>query len=268
MSKSARLRLADLRGVYELVHECRDLGDSADVWWQHLSVTLLRMSDGGLLIGGEISARGGQIQAGRSVGYGWENGFNQMAFHEAVQSYGGQMEISPILSAYFRRSAGADGACFRRGELVPDREWYPTRYYELIHETVGMGHVLVSFAALPGRVGVCNGLCIQRNRSVGRDFTDQQRAVVEEAQRLITPLIGGALAGFDEPSPSALPSRVRQVLRCLLEGDSDKQVATRLAVSPYTVNQYAKVIYKHFGVNTRPELLARWVKRGWGRGGW
>ena len=58
--------------------------------------------------------------------------------------------------------------------------------------------------------------------------------------------------------------RVRQVLQCLLEGDSDKQIACRLSISRFTVNQYTKIIYGHFGVQSRTELLARWVRRGWG----
>jgi DNA-binding NarL/FixJ family response regulator len=68
----------------------------------------------------------------------------------------------------------------------------------------------------------------------------------------------------EEPAPTQLPHRLRQVLRCLLEGDSDKQIAARLTISPYTVNQYTKIIYRHFGVSARSELLARWVRRGWG----
>jgi DNA-binding CsgD family transcriptional regulator len=49
-----------------------------------------------------------------------------------------------------------------------------------------------------------------------------------------------------------------------LEGDGDKQIAARLVLSKYTVNQYTKLIFRHFGVNSRPELLARWVRRGYG----
>jgi DNA-binding NarL/FixJ family response regulator len=77
-------------------------------------------------------------------------------------------------------------------------------------------------------------------------------------------LIGGPLARLDEPSPAALASRVRQVLRCLLEGDSDKQIAARLRLTRHTVNQYVKTIFRHFGTGSRAELLARWIRRGWG----
>jgi DNA-binding CsgD family transcriptional regulator len=68
------------------------------------------------------------------------------------------------------------------------------------------------------------------------------------------------------PSPFELAPRVRQVLRCLLEGDGDKQIARRLGISPYTVNQYTKVIYRHFRVASRAELLALWIRRGYPKG--
>jgi DNA-binding CsgD family transcriptional regulator len=56
------------------------------------------------------------------------------------------------------------------------------------------------------------------------------------------------------------------VLRCVLDGDGDKQVAARLRISVYTVNQYVKLIFRHFGVRSRAELMARWVRRGWANG--
>jgi hypothetical protein len=55
----------------------------------------------------------------------------------------------------------------------------------------------------------------------------------------------------------------------LLEGDADKQVAHRLNLSAHTVNQYTKQIFRHFKVSGRTELLARWLRRGWGsRAAW
>jgi DNA-binding NarL/FixJ family response regulator len=98
-----------------------------------------------------------------------------------------------------------------------------------------------------------------------RDFNGRQRTIAEEAMRLAAPLLGGPLARLREPAPTELPPRLRQVLRCLLEGDSDKQIAARLRISRYTVNQYTKTLYRRFGVCARSELLARWIRRGWGR---
>jgi DNA-binding NarL/FixJ family response regulator len=88
--------------------------------------------------------------------------------------------------------------------------------------------------------------------------------LVREAHAALVPLVGGALARFTDPSPGDLSARTGQVLACLLEGDSDKQIAKRLGLSRYTVNGHTKVIYRHFGVQSRMELLARWVRRGYG----
>ena len=60
--------------------------------------------------------------------------------------------------------------------------------------------------------------------------------------------------------PAGLPPRQRQILRLLLAGLGEKQIAGRLAVSQNTVHHHVKALYKHFHVSTRSELLARWVK--------
>ena len=86
--------------------------------------------------------------------------------------------------------------------------------------------------------------------------------LLREVQAAVVPLVGGPLARPGEPSPAELSPRVRQVLRCLLEGDGDKQIAKRLGLTRHTVNQYLKTLYRHFGAQSRAELLARWVRRG------
>jgi DNA-binding CsgD family transcriptional regulator len=57
-----------------------------------------------------------------------------------------------------------------------------------------------------------------------------------------------------------LSRRARQTLEHLLQGDSEKQIARRLELSPHTVHVYVKQIYLRFGVSSRGELLARFVR--------
>jgi len=70
-----------------------------------------------------------------------------------------------------------------------------------------------------------------------------------------------------EPSPDKLSPRLRQTLACLLEGDSEKQVAARLSLSRATTHQYVTALYRHFRVQSRAQLLANAFKRS-GRGLW
>lgn len=61
---------------------------------------------------------------------------------------------------------------------------------------------------------------------------------------------------FPGHSECDLPRRLCEVLCCLLRGDSEKQVAQRLGLSPHTVHGYVKTLHQHLGVASRGELLA------------
>lgn len=56
-----------------------------------------------------------------------------------------------------------------------------------------------------------------------------------------------------------LPPRMAQILRGLLAGGSEKQLARNLAISPHTVHTYVKQLHKRLDVRSRGELLARFV---------
>jgi DNA-binding NarL/FixJ family response regulator len=98
----------------------------------------------------------------------------------------------------------------------------------------------------------------------------RQRQLVADLCRLIAAQLGqptgsrgrgemGApsLALLDHPG---LSGRMRQTLRGLLAGEAEKQIAYRLKLSPHTVHVYVKGLYRHFGVSSRGELLARFVR--------
>jgi DNA-binding NarL/FixJ family response regulator len=51
--------------------------------------------------------------------------------------------------------------------------------------------------------------------------------------------------------------RVAETLACLLEGLSEKEVATKLRLSPHTVHVYVRQFYKIFGVSSRAELMVK-----------
>ena len=58
-----------------------------------------------------------------------------------------------------------------------------------------------------------------------------------------------------------LSPRQRQTLELLLAGNAEKQIAGRLNISRHTVHVYVKSLYKRFDVNSRSELLAKWVRQ-------
>jgi len=54
--------------------------------------------------------------------------------------------------------------------------------------------------------------------------------------------------------------RHRTILNLLTEGWGRKQIADHLSLSINTVHGYSKVIFKHFGVHSQAELIARLTK--------
>lgn len=63
-------------------------------------------------------------------------------------------------------------------------------------------------------------------------------------------------------APGHLSPREKQTLCLLLGGLTDKEIAGRLGISRYTVNQYTKAIYVCFEVHSRGSLLAQLLRRG------
>ena len=59
----------------------------------------------------------------------------------------------------------------------------------------------------------------------------------------------------------ALSPRMRDTLQLLLAGDSEKEVAAKLNLSPHTVHIHVKKLYKRLDVSSRAELMAKCLSR-------
>lgn len=265
MSRSSLLRITDVRAVFQLVGECRELGDDPFVWRRHLLAEAARLLGAAVM----IEYDGISLNPFRLDGiseWGWEtSGFDRASFvrlHEEYARLG--PEFNPMVPAYFAKHDAGRGPCLSRSDVLPDSQWYRSRYYQDWHVGMGVDALMYCMLPLPASGNRLKNLLVFVRPLRERDFTSRHRSIVRELYKQVTALIGGPLAGYHEPSPSTLWPRVRQTLQCLLEGDSDKQIAAHLGLSRYTVNQYTKAIFAHFGVGGRAELLARWIKRGWG----
>lgn len=268
MPPSSALRLADLRAVHTLAGECRDLGDDPAGWRDRFHAGLARLVAADLVVGGELAGFGtARLRDLGAAEWGWDHGFDRRGWLRALDLLRDNPSYSPVFLTYTGRS-GRSGAAFRRPELIGDPGWRRSVEWDEVYRAAGVDHPILCFAPIAAAGDEVAGVVL--TRAVGRpDFTARQAAVVREAVAAVASLVGGPLARFAEPSPADLPLRVRRVLRCFLEGDAEKAAGLRLGLTRHTVNQYAKVIYRHFGVGSRAELLARWVRRGWGlKGGW
>lgn len=64
---------------------------------------------------------------------------------------------------------------------------------------------------------------------------------------------------YTDPAIERLQPRLKKVMKLLLEGDSEKQVAYKLKLSPHTIHEYVKDLYAELRVSSRGELLAQFV---------
>jgi DNA-binding NarL/FixJ family response regulator len=131
---------------------------------------------------------------------------------------------------------------------------YANAFYQNQFVRSGMCDMLLSrgYIAL-GRIHV---MTLMRPAHVP-PFTIAQRRLLHLLKMEVTSQLGKRLALMGEPSLEDLPTRLRQVLARLLQGDSEKQVAFHLNISHHTVHDYVKKLHGYFDVSSRGELLAR-----------
>lgn len=264
MSKSQALRSEDHRAAHELSHQCRDLGDSFRHWQLHFFATASRHVGADAVAGGEVGgfAAGQPFEISVPVDWGFGAQFDVAGWQQARELLRTDPGFSPLLTRYICQCGQVRGVALRRSDAVSPVEWdaAPVREAQRI---MGVGYSLCCFRPVPGSADEVFGGVFYRGEE-GRDFTNHDVKVIEEDFAAIAPLLGGSLARSAEPSPGGLSPRLRQVLRCVLDGDCGKQIAARLGIRLDTVNEYLQAIFQHFHVGGRPELMARWIRRGWG----
>src|SRR5262249_39334955 len=147
MPCSEAIRVCDVRAVFGLVGECRELGDDASRWWSHFLAGLAKLAGASFGLGAEI---GGWLSGPRRRGlgtttWGWENGFDPRVWLVMLETFGHDPLYNPLMNAYIARMPRELGVCFRRPELIPDDEWYGSPYFETMQRPLGVDAILSCF---------------------------------------------------------------------------------------------------------------------------
>lgn len=140
-----------------------------------------------------------------------------------------------------------------RPQLVGSGRWYRSDHYHYLRKPMGLDEGLYSKMRTSRRM---YGLCVLREKG-DRPFGARERQVLQYLNENTVQLLM-----LDEPrSPlDELAPRYRAVAERLMAGDSVKQAARFLGLSPHTVAQYTKMLHRHFGVSSRAELLLKLIK--------
>jgi DNA-binding CsgD family transcriptional regulator len=253
MDKSTRLRLDDIRRVFRLLGDCRDLGHDRAAWMPRAVAGLRDEFAAYLAVGTFIEGTILEsLRPGRSLfDLGYESARDREAWLGLLRS--GRNEVYGTVHALYRQPASVV-VVRSRDQLVPDREWLRSVERNEDRMSLHQDETLLGqyWHGAPG-----THIVISINHVAGeRKFDGRQRAFLRLFLREIHELAGSALT-MDEAGPFAgLTPRAREILNALLEGDAEKQIAARLGVSRHTVHDYVKALYRRFGVASRGEMLA------------
>ncbi len=250
----------DVHACHSLVAECRDLGADVDAWRLHLIETLRSLVGARVIIATEMEHFGvhSEDEETRALGrhrVGWESDRAEEIWREYASSTPTERTPEfPYLSKY-----SGDAMLLGRDEIWGKENWYRSRTYNEIHRVCGIDDYIISLSPIPVE-GRCMTLWLHRGVGDG-GFSDRERAIVGIMHQAVTREIGTYLAAADEPRLASLTLRRVQVLDRLLYGDSEKQIAFAMDLSKATVHEHVLAVYRHFGVSSRGELLARFIGR-------
>ena len=258
MRKSGRVRLKDLRQAYRLIHDCRDAGHDHRAWPVILVEGLARLVDAQVVVMGEIGLGEPGVPARvRSIAEsGWRRPSDRETFY---RKYVVDKDFGDVLT--FQRFATLRGGLITRTreQLVTDDDWYGSHEFNGYNRSWMVDDMIMS-QAMFGDPPTLLGFTISGD--LGRErFSRSERRLIRMFHLEIAGHIGFSLAREpDHPLPD-LPPRLKETLGCLLEGDSEKQVALRLGLSRHTVHQYVQDLHRRLGVGTRAELMALCLRR-------
>jgi DNA-binding CsgD family transcriptional regulator len=256
MTKSNMLRVQDVRDAYRLIGECRDLGSDPALWHRRMFEGLRRLIGGPVAVGGEgrwiRPRRPVEVVSSFDVGFDARGRDLYAAYHREMGPNG-----DPIFRALQR--VRQRHVTRTRRQLVSDRTWYRSTAYNDYLRPVHLDDRVTSLYQLPDR-GVVNVVVVCRAPGE-RPFSPREQRLLNFFHAELGALIGRAVVSASEPRPDTLSPRLRQTLICLLQGDSEKQVAARLGLRQATTHEYVTTLYRHFRVQSRAQLMAHAIKR-------
>jgi DNA-binding CsgD family transcriptional regulator len=253
MGKAQALCIGDVRAVFYLLNELRDLGAQPQLWKRHMLCELCR------LIGGQVgisvqTAHAGAVDLATSVitDIGWAGEKERLNWINYCRR--NDLSVDPSRAALTRLMAFGRPFVRTREQLCPDRCWYANDHVQITRKESDVDNFIFSYRLLlnPQRhhwlylMRPWDDIAFMpRQRRLVRLFHDELGRILEkDAARSATfcPL-------------SQLSPRLRETLNLLSRGLSEKQVARNLCCSNHTIHGYVKELHKRLNVSNRVELL-------------
>jgi len=146
---------------------------------------------------------------------------------------------------------------YTRSEVYADDEWYATELFKRFREPAGLDDVMGTGVRIREDILSAIGF----HRSLGRPrFSERDRRIALVVTTEVEWLHRTGIPDIDATPVDRLSPRLRHIMLLLLSHSSRKQIASELAISAHTVNEYVAEVYARLGVRSRAELMARFIE--------
>ena len=252
MSKSLRLRLNEVRDVFRLIGELCELGQNQEVWRRHMLERLGAMV--GATVGYTFQSRPPVVDNMTTISSFLDVGLTDTG-NTALFSYffEGGFKNDPLLPPMAQFFFQGKHFTKTRSELLSDEVWLNSEVNNYYNERLEVSDFMTSqyFIAPPFTTQTIN---LHRARNDRRPFGQREQRVTH----LFHTELGRLWDHKELPTPDpceGLSPRMRQIVRLLRAGHSEKEIAAKTALSPHTVHDYVKRLHIHFDVSNRAGLM-------------
>ncbi len=248
--RSDTIRFEEMASALRLAGELRELPRGSAAQQEHALRGLSELVGAQVGLWLRVGLSPGGLVIESAVDRGWSGEAERATF---LRFFHGEQErsVDPSMAPLALAMSGPF-CTLTREQLVSDESWYRSEHVQEMRRAARVDSFLYSIC-----VPVAGGMrCISLHRAWGeRAFSERERRLVDVFHRECGFLHAPA-SGLPDAVLRGLGSRLVDTLRCLVRGLSEKQVAVDLRLSPHTVHEYVKALYRHFGVQSRSELLA------------
>lgn len=294
LTVSERIRLNDVRRLFRLIGEVRELGADPARWRPHLLERLARIARADLIVSSEVHFRttsapgvlavtdiGWVLEAGgepwqvrterveRPENY-WLAITASTAANTAAAATNANTAAAAASTATATIPAAASTATIASssprsassaGPAVVDDAPAKLRPGDRVVPVTpavplrgGKGFILSQYPL--AHLGAVDQLGLHRF-GTARPFTPADHKLVRLFHVELGRLWrGDALRRAADPAHT-LPPRLSETLRGILAGDSEKQIAFALGLSQHTVHNYIRALHRRYDVSSRAELIAK-----------
>jgi DNA-binding CsgD family transcriptional regulator len=241
MDDQAKLKLGNVRRLFRLIGEIRELGSDPRQWRPHMIQRLHDLFDAEIVISSEIHFRktpgAGKMRV-IDIGWGGDADGHTWQIHTEKDD--------EVPDAYWVVAGQPTPNPNSTEEIIPIKPAKPL---------YGGKCFILSQYLLP-HVGAVDQLGLHRT-SGDQPFTRAEHRAVRLFHVELGRLWRRDALRKAQDKNADLPPRLTQTLAALLEGMSEKQIALKLQLSQHTIHNYVKALHQRFEVSSRGELLAK-----------